>query len=46
MPYTARPALPSAQMRMIQTSMFLKGLAMTGAALLITQLGAGDPARP
>ena len=37
---------PDAQMRMIQTSMFLKGLAMTGAALLITQVGAGAPARP
>lgn len=27
------------QMRSIQTSFFLKGIAMTGAALLITQLG-------
>ena len=27
------------QMRAIQTSMFLKGVTMTGAALLITQLG-------
>ena len=26
-------------MQQIQTSFFLKGLAMTGAALLITQLG-------
>ena len=33
-----------AQMRAIQTSFFLKGVAMTGAALLITQLGVG-PAR-
>lgn len=33
-----------AQMRAIQTSFFLKGIAMTGAALLITQLGVG-PAR-
>jgi uncharacterized membrane protein YphA (DoxX/SURF4 family) len=30
---------PDARMRTIQTSFFLKGLAMTGAALLITQLG-------
>jgi uncharacterized membrane protein YphA (DoxX/SURF4 family) len=30
---------PEAQMRAIQLSFFLKGLAMTGAALLITQLG-------
>ncbi|MFP6664273.1 MAG: DoxX family membrane protein [Deltaproteobacteria bacterium] len=30
---------PDAQMRAIQMSFFLKGLAMTGAALLITQLG-------
>ena len=30
---------PDLQMRQIQTSFFLKGLAMTGAALLITQLG-------
>lgn len=32
-----------AQMRAIQLSFFLKGLAMTGCALLITQLGAGRP---
>ena len=30
---------PDEQMRAIQTSFFLKGVAMTGAALLITQLG-------
>jgi uncharacterized membrane protein len=30
---------PDAQMRQIQVSFFLKGVAMTGAALLITQLG-------
>jgi putative oxidoreductase len=30
---------PDPQMRQIQTSFFLKGVAMTGAALLITQLG-------
>ncbi|MDG1402068.1 MAG: DoxX family membrane protein, partial [Candidatus Binatia bacterium] len=29
----------SAQMQAVQTSFFLKGLAMTGAALLISQLG-------
>ena len=29
----------NAQMQAVQTSFFLKGLAMTGAALLITQLG-------
>jgi len=30
---------PDAEMRAIQTSFFLKGLAMIGGALLITQLG-------
>lgn len=30
---------PDAQMQAIQTSFFLKGLTMTGAALLFTQLG-------
>ena len=30
---------PDEHMRAIQISFFLKGLAMTGAALLITQLG-------
>ena len=30
---------PDRQMQQIQTSFFLKGMAMTGAALLITQLG-------
>src|SRR6059036_625947 len=30
---------PDRQMQQIQTSFFLKGVAMTGAALLITQLG-------
>lgn len=33
----------SAEMRAIQMSFFLKGLAMTGGALLITQLGARLP---
>jgi hypothetical protein len=32
-------------MRAIQLSFFLKGLAMMGGALLITQLGARHPAR-
>jgi uncharacterized membrane protein YphA (DoxX/SURF4 family) len=38
---------PDAQMRAIQTSFFLKGVTMTGAALLITQLGIkrSQPAR-
>jgi uncharacterized membrane protein YphA (DoxX/SURF4 family) len=38
---------PDALMRGIQTSFFLKGVAMTGAALLITQLGVGrtEPTR-
>jgi uncharacterized membrane protein YphA (DoxX/SURF4 family) len=38
---------PDARMAAIQTSFFLKGLAMTGGALLITQLGVrrdGTPA--
>lgn len=39
-------AAESERMRAIQLSFFLKGLAMTGAALLITQLGASHPARP
>ena len=34
-----------AQMRAAQVSFFLKGVAMTGAALLITQLGAGPAQR-
>jgi len=34
-----------AQMRAIQVSFFLKGIAMTGTALLITQLGAGPQRR-
>ena len=34
---------PDAQMRGIQTSFFLKGVTMTGAALLITQLGVKGP---
>jgi putative oxidoreductase len=33
------------QMQAIQTSFFLKGVAMTGAALLITQLGVRQPER-
>lgn len=35
---------PDAQMAAIQTSFFLKGVTMTGAALLITQLGVRRPA--
>jgi putative oxidoreductase len=34
---------PDAQMAGIQTSFFLKGVAMAGAALLITQLGVKSP---
>ena len=37
----AMVAAPDEQMRAIQTSFFLKGITMTGAALLMTQLGAG-----
>jgi putative oxidoreductase len=36
---------PDPEMRAIQTSFFLKGVAMTGAALLITQLGVSDRRR-
>jgi putative oxidoreductase len=36
---TMMVTLPDAEMRAINVSMFLKGLAMTGCALLITQLG-------
>ena len=36
---TAMVTSPDAKMRAIQVSFFLKGLAMTGAALLITQTG-------
>jgi putative oxidoreductase len=36
---TGMVSAPDAQMRAIQTSFFLKGVTMTGAALLITQLG-------
>ncbi len=36
---TAMITSPEEQMRAIQTSFFLKGITMTGAALLITQLG-------
>lgn len=32
---------PDSRMRAIQTSFFLKGVTMTGAALLFTQLGVG-----
>jgi putative oxidoreductase len=35
---------PDVQMRSIQTSFFLKGVTMAGAALLITQLGVKTPA--
>jgi uncharacterized membrane protein YphA (DoxX/SURF4 family) len=37
---------PDAQMRAIQTSFFLKGVTMTGAALLITQFGVKGSAPP
>ena len=37
---------PDARMRAIQMSFFLKGVTMTGAALLITQLGVRRPAPP
>lgn len=36
---TGMVGAPDAQMRAIQTSFFLKGVTMTGAALLITQFG-------
>jgi uncharacterized membrane protein YphA (DoxX/SURF4 family) len=37
---------PDARMRAIQASFFLKGIAMAGAALLVTQLGVTrEPAR-
>ena len=36
---TGMVSAPDAQMRAIQTSFFLKGVTMTGAALLITQFG-------
>ena len=36
---TAMVSDPDARMRAIQTSFFLKGVTMAGAALLITQLG-------
>ena len=36
---TAMVTDPDARMRAIQTSFFLKGVAMAGAALLVTQLG-------
>jgi putative oxidoreductase len=44
---TGMVSAPDAQMRAIQTSFFLKGVTMTGAALLITQLGVkrSEPAR-
>jgi putative oxidoreductase len=38
-------AADSAEMRAIQTSFFLKGLAMTGCALLISQFGVREPER-
>jgi putative oxidoreductase len=37
---------PDEQMQAAQTSFFLKGVAMTGAALLITQLGVRRPTAP
>ena len=37
---------PDRQMQQIQTSFFLKGVAMAGAALLITQLGVRRTERP
>ena len=36
---------PDARMRQMQVSFFLKGIAMTGAALLVTQLGVGGGRR-
>ena len=39
-------AAPDEQMAAIQTSFFLKGVAMIGAALLITQLGVKGPETP
>ena len=42
---SAMLAAPDEQMRQIQLSFFLKGMAMTGAALLITQLGVARPLR-
>ena len=36
---------PDVRMQEIQTSFFLKGITMTGAALLITQLGVSRPSR-
>ena len=45
--FTARRVYAEeAQMRAIQLSFFLKGLAMTGCALLITQLGASHRGQP
>lgn len=41
---TAMLADPDPRMRAIQLSFFLKGVTMTGAALLITQLGVRRPA--
>lgn len=38
-------ANPDERMRAIQLSFFLKGVTMTGAALLITQLGVSGPSR-
>lgn len=40
---TAMVSDPDARMRAIQLSFFLKGVTMTGAALLITQLGVRSP---
>lgn len=42
---TAMMLDPDERVRQMQLSFFLKGLAMTGAALLITQLGVRRPAR-
>lgn len=41
----AMATAPDVRMREIQTSFFLKGITMTGAALLITQLGVRRPER-
>ena len=40
---TGMVTAPDERMRAIQTSFFLKGVTMTGAALLITQLGVKGP---
>ncbi|HEY3185903.1 MAG TPA: DoxX family membrane protein, partial [Solirubrobacteraceae bacterium] len=39
-------ATPDAQMQQMQASFFMKGVAMAGAALLITQLGVAPDGKP